>query len=45
MPRSTHPYLRSPVAGMFYYLYLFLDVWSRKIVGWGVNEQESDDFA
>ena len=25
-------YLRSPVTGMFYYLYLFLDVWSRKIM-------------
>lgn len=34
-------YLRSPVAGVFYYLYLILDVWSRKIVGWEVNEVES----
>lgn len=34
-------YLRSPVAGVFYYLYLILDVWSRKIVGWEVNEAES----
>ena len=38
-------YLRSPVAGMFYYLYLFLDVWSRKIVGWAVLEQECNEEA
>jgi hypothetical protein len=30
-------YLRSPVRGMFYYLYLVVDVWSRKIVGWAVR--------
>jgi transposase InsO family protein len=33
--------LRSPVRGLFYYLYLILDVWSRKIVGWEVNGEES----
>lgn len=38
-------YLRSPVAGMFFYLYLFLDVWSRKIVGWAVLEEESNEAA
>src|SRR5690606_18280138 len=38
-------YLRSPVTGMFYYLYLFLDVWSRKIVGWAVLEEESNEAA
>lgn len=38
-------YLRSPVDGMFYYLYLFLDVWSRKIVGWAVLEEESNEAA
>ena len=35
-------YLRSPIRGKFYYLYLVVDVWSRKIVGWGVHEVESD---
>lgn len=34
-------YLRSPVKGVFYYLYMFMDVFSRKIVGWNVYEEES----
>jgi putative transposase len=38
-------YLRSPVAGVFFYLYLFVDVWSRKVVGWTVLEEESSDAA
>jgi len=38
-------YLRSNVKGMFYYLYLFVDIWSRKIVGYAVHESESTDFA
>ena len=38
-------YLRSPVRGMFYYLYMVVDVWSRKIVGWGVYECESPEIA
>lgn len=38
-------YMRSPVDGMFFYLYLFLDVWSRKIVGWEVLEEESNEAA
>ncbi len=38
-------YLRSDVKGRFYYLYMFEDVWSRKIVGWQVYEEESMDLA
>ena len=38
-------YLRSPVAGIFYYLYLFIDVWSRKIVAHAVHETESSELA
>ena len=38
-------YLPAAVRGTFFYLYVFLDVWSRKIVGWGVNDEESDSFA
>lgn len=38
-------YLRSPITGAYYYLYLFLDVWSRKIVGWDVLEDESNEAA
>ena len=33
-------YLRSCVRGQYYYLYLILDVWSRKIVGYCVEEHE-----
>lgn len=33
-------YLNAPIKGKFYYLYLFMDIWSRKIVGWEVYEQE-----
>ncbi len=38
-------YLRSPVAGMYFYLYLFVDVWSRKIVAYDVYEVECTDLA
>ncbi len=38
-------YLRSAVRGLFYYLYLTLDVWSRKIVGWAVHEIEDNELA
>ena len=38
-------YLRSPMRGMFFYLYLFLDVWSRKIVGAKVYAEESTELA
>lgn len=38
-------YLRAAVRGTFYYLYLVLDIWSRKIVGWEVHEDESMDLA
>ncbi len=34
-------YLPGPVRGTFFYLYLFLDVWSRKIVGATVHGEES----
>lgn len=38
-------YLRAAVRGTFYYLYLVLDIWSRKIVGWEVHAEESMDLA
>ena len=34
-----------PVAGMFFYLYLIVDIFSRKIVGWEVHEREGADLA
>lgn len=38
-------YLRSPVQGLFFYLYLAVDVWSRKIVGFTVHERECSELA
>jgi len=38
-------YLKTPVRGVFVYLYLMLDVWSRKIVGWAVHEREAAEHA
>lgn len=38
-------YMKSSVKGRFFYLYLFVDVWSRKIVGWRVEVCESSDLA
>jgi len=38
-------YLRTTVQGTFFYLYLIMDVFSRKIVGWEVFETESAEQA
>jgi len=38
-------YLATTVKGMFFYLYLIMDVYSRKIVGWEVFETESAEQA
>jgi transposase InsO family protein len=38
-------FLRSTVSGMFFYLYLFMDVYSRKIVGFEVHEEQSSDLS
>lgn len=38
-------YLRSPIRGAFFYLYLIVDVWSRKIVAARVHEEENGDLA
>jgi transposase InsO family protein len=34
-------WMPGPVAGMFFYLYMIVDIFSRKIVGWEVHERES----
>ena len=34
-------FLKAPVIGSFYYLYMFMDIFSRKIVGFEVSECES----
>lgn len=38
-------YLPTLVVGSFFYLYLFLDIFSRKIVGWQVYDCESSELA
>ncbi len=38
-------YLPTPILGIYFYLYLFMDIFSRKIVGWQIYESESSDLA
>jgi putative transposase len=38
-------YLPTAVRGRHYYLYMFLDIFSRKAVGWAVYENELSDLA
>jgi transposase InsO family protein len=38
-------YLPTVVRGRFLYLYLIMDVWSRRVVGWQVFERESAEHA
>jgi len=38
-------YLPTQVRGVYFYLYLFVDLFSRKIVGWQVYDNESADRA
>lgn len=38
-------YLRGPVRGSFLYLYLVVDVFSRRIMGWDVRSEESMEHA
>jgi len=38
-------YLAATIVGMFYRLYLVMDIYSRKIVGWEVHENETAEHA
>lgn len=38
-------YLPTQVRGLFFYLYLFVDIFSRKVVGWQVFDCESAELA
>lgn len=38
-------YLKSPVKGMYYYLYLVMDVYSRMIVGWELREEQTSEIS
>lgn len=36
-------YLKTEVRGQYFYLYLFMDIFSRAIVGWEIHESESGE--
>lgn len=38
-------YLPTQVRGIYFYLYLFMDIFSRKVVGWQIYETESSEQA
>lgn len=38
-------YLRSNVLGTFFFLYLVVDIWSRKIVAWDIHTSENTEYA
>lgn len=38
-------YLLSALRGQYFYLYMFLDIFSRKIVGWRVHDVQSADLS
>lgn len=38
-------YLPTQVRGSYFYLYLIMDIFSRKIVAWSVHDTESSDYA
>lgn len=38
-------YIKTAVKGLFYYLYLFMDIWDRKIVCWDIFEEQTSENA
>ena len=38
-------YLPTSIKGSFYYLYMIMDIFSRKIVGWEVHKKQTDELA
>ena len=38
-------YLPQTIYGKHFYLYMIIDIYSRKVVGWSVHERESDEYA
>lgn len=39
------PWLPGPASGLFYYLYLILDLYSCKIIAWEIHDREASDLA
>jgi len=44
LPRSTQRYLPTLVHGLYFYLYIVVDIYSRKIVGWSIHENQSSEL-
>lgn len=38
-------YLKTTIKGSFYYLYMIMDIYSRKIVGWRVHERQDENLS
>lgn len=38
-------YLKTNIKGQYFFLYMFMDVYSRKIVGWEIHERESPEYS
>ncbi len=38
-------YLMTPIRGQYYYLYLFMDIFSRKIVGFNIHNEEAMEYS
>jgi transposase InsO family protein len=38
-------YLKTDIRGKYFYLYLFMDIWSRYITGWEIHEAESGNIS
>lgn len=38
-------YLPTTVRGLYFYLYMILDIYSRKIVGWSIHEYQCADYS
>lgn len=38
-------YLPTSIKGLFYYLYMIMDIYSRKIVGWEIYENQNDELS
>jgi len=42
---APNTWLPGPALGVFFHLYLILDIWSRKIAGWEVHDRENGELA
>jgi len=38
-------FLPSNIVGVYFYLYMIMDIFSRKIVGWSIHPKQSSDYA